>query len=240
MSVKLIAFDLDNTLASPNKGISKRNALELRNIAREGIHIAILSGKPSLYLLGVTRQLGIDNVIVSGENGADIYFGNALPPKSVISHKITEAEQKDLDLIKEGLDDLGYEYFYQPNAFSITPFYTQKDKNADSALYDFAKYIRHKVNHVDVYFHDDCIDFTPKGINKGKALESIIEELNKNQKDNIKKKEVYVVGDSSNDVPMFKLGFNNAYIRSSFPDIKGKSYKYLNWVLEEIMKGEQE
>lgn len=238
MKIKLVALDLDNTLAYPNKNISRENTDILKKIARENIQIVILSGKPSSYLLGLGRQLGIDNLILSGENGSDIYFGNSLPPEKYINHDISDNERKDLAMIQEGLNELGHTYFYQPNKYSLTPFFNKGDHAAEVALYDFARYIRHKVQYVDVYLHEDCVDFTPSSINKGNSLLEILDLLNasKSDKDKIKDNEIVVVGDSSNDVPMFNLNFHNAFIRNSFKHIKGKRYKYISQVLNEIME----
>lgn len=238
MKTKLIAFDLDNTLAKPNKQISKKNALNLRKLANNGMHIVILSGKPSSYLLGVGRQLGVINLILSGENGADIYFGNSLPPKEYIKHSVSIKEQQDLNNIRKDLDDLGYDYFYQPNKFSLTPFYKNGDSESKEALYDYARYMRHKLENIDVYIHDDCVDFTPSSINKGKSLKEIIDILNSKLPDykKISENEIIVFGDSSNDESMFNLNYNNTFIRSSFDHIKGDKYKYVNTIIEKLVK----
>lgn len=239
MKTRLIAFDLDNTLARPNRQISRENADLLKKIAKQDVQIVILSGKPSSYLLGLGRQLGILNIILSGENGTDIYFGNSLPPTNYIEHDVSVQAILELEGIKRELNDLGYDYFYQPNKFSLTPFFKLNDKDAKKALFDYARYMKHKVENIDIYIHGDCVDFTPSTINKGNSLQAIINYLNSDlSKDNkIQHEEIIVVGDSSNDEPMFKLNYRNKFIRSSFEDIKGDKYKYVNKLLEEILEG---
>lgn len=239
MKIKLVAFDLDNTLTNPNNLISRDNADALRKLSRFNVQIALLSGKPSSYLLGVGRQLGIKNIILSGENGADIYFGNMLPPTKYIKNEISQDEKNELETIKKGLDDLGYEYYYQPNIVALTPFYYVGDKDAKNALYDFARYMKHKVESIDIYLHDDCVDFTPSSINKGKALLKIINNLNSklSEDEKITNNSIMVVGDSSNDVPMFDLNFRNVIIGTSLKEIKGEREKYVGKVINNILKG---
>ena len=67
--IKLVAFDVDGTLADLNEPILRENVLLLRKIFDKGIRIMILSGKPTSYLAGLTRMIGRKDIIISGENG---------------------------------------------------------------------------------------------------------------------------------------------------------------------------
>ena len=79
--IKLIVFDLDNTLAPVGKGILPETIQMLKEIEKSGIKIAICSGKPTFYTCGVMRQVELDDPILIGENGAVIQFGVDLPPR---------------------------------------------------------------------------------------------------------------------------------------------------------------
>ena len=98
--------------------------------------------------------------------------------------------------------------------------------------------IKNKLKYVDVYIHDDCVDFTPSSINKGKSLMEIIDFLNLKMPDNkkISNDEIIVFGDSLNDESMFNLNFNNTFIRSSFDHLEGDKYKYVNTIIEQLVK----
>ena len=54
---KLIAFDLDNTLAAVGKPVTPGDLALLRQLEDGGARIAICSGKPTYYLCGFARQL---------------------------------------------------------------------------------------------------------------------------------------------------------------------------------------
>ena len=67
---KLIVFDLDRTLADIGAGILPADIEALKALERKGARIAICSGKPTYYLCGFMRQVGLEQPILVGENGA--------------------------------------------------------------------------------------------------------------------------------------------------------------------------
>ena len=82
-------------------------------------------------------------------------------------------------------------------------------KKAVSKATIVATYLR---KHYDLYEASSSsisIELTPKGINKGEAIDIYLKnspELNKDR--------VYVVGDSGNDVPMFRKYYENSFCMS--------------------------
>ena len=78
---KLVVFDLDDTLAVTGQAVLPEDVKLLKEIEKTGIKIAVCSGKPVYYLCGFMRQLGINDAIMVGENGAVIQFGISLPPR---------------------------------------------------------------------------------------------------------------------------------------------------------------
>lgn len=85
---KLIVFDLDGTLAPHGKGMLPENLEKLKALEQKNVRIAICSGKPTYYLCGFMRQIGLEKPILVGENGAVIQFGVALPPRDFTSPPI--------------------------------------------------------------------------------------------------------------------------------------------------------
>ena len=67
---RLLVFDLDGTLAQVGKGMLPEDIEKLLSLEKEGYTIVICSGKPSYYLCGFARQIGLANPILVGENGA--------------------------------------------------------------------------------------------------------------------------------------------------------------------------
>ena len=80
--IKLVIFDLDNTLAPVGKGTPMEAVEYLKEIEKRGIRIAICSGKPTFYSCGFARQMELEKPILIGENGAVIQFGVDLPPET--------------------------------------------------------------------------------------------------------------------------------------------------------------
>lgn len=54
--IKLIVFDIDNTLAFPNQPIDEDIIRQFKLIESQGIKIALISGKPASYISGFARQ----------------------------------------------------------------------------------------------------------------------------------------------------------------------------------------
>ena len=129
--MKCIVFDLDKTLCDLNEGISNENILRLKELEAKGNYICICSGKPTFYLCGMFRQVGLKNPILIGENGGVIQFGINLPPKKyyVVSKKeeaIKQLKELKIDLQNKFKDVL----WYQPNEIALTAF-SQEEKYFD-------------------------------------------------------------------------------------------------------------
>ena len=60
---------------------------------------------------------------------------------------------------------------------------------------------------LDLYRHVDCIDFVPKGTNKGSGLQVLARVLGASAADFL------VIGDGENDVPMFQYADFSICIR---------------------------
>ncbi|MGN1262261.1 MAG: HAD family hydrolase, partial [Candidatus Enteromonas sp.] len=67
---RLVALDLDDTLAPIAKPASMEAVSSLRALEERGTVIALCSGKPLYYLTGFARQLGLKDIYLIGENGA--------------------------------------------------------------------------------------------------------------------------------------------------------------------------
>ena len=74
---RVIVFDVDNTLAAVGKGMLDEDILLLKELEDQGNTIAVCSGKPSYYLCGFMRQIGLKHPVLIGENGSTIQFGQS-------------------------------------------------------------------------------------------------------------------------------------------------------------------
>jgi len=205
---KLIAIDLDSTLAKINNPIASKTIGLLKKLITKGYHIMIISGKPTIYLSGVFRNYQLKNIYLSGENGLEIHYGTTLPPDRY--HTFIQNDDKvilELNKLKNQILKLNGNYFFQNNQYSITPFFN--DLNSKMKLFNFACDIQTSLKYTSIYGHTDSIDFTPKHINKGNSLAYLLNELN------IDPKDAYAIGDNQNDIPMFKIVKNSILITNN-------------------------
>lgn len=193
--IKLIVFDLDNTLAKVGKGITPMDIELLKQIEKTGIRIAICSGKPTNYLCGFMRQVGLVNTILLGENGAVIQFGVDLPPKQFYSLQYSQDAKDTISFLKEKIDEICPNMWYQPNLVGLTPF--PKNEEEFEKIAFILNEHKENLKDVMVYRHVDSFDITPKGVDKRKGLQYLGELLN------ITSDETLAVGDGINDYPMF-------------------------------------
>ena len=194
--IKLMIFDLDNTLAKLGKGIIPEDLELLKRIENQGIRIAICSGKPVYYLCGFLRQAELNAPILIGENGAVIQFGVDLPPqKSFVLPYSSEAKCIIGELkrkITERLPDM----WYQPNEVGLTPF--PKSREEFDEIESILKEVKADMKDVVVYRHIDSFDITPKGIDKKAGIKYLGDLLE------IASDEMAAIGDGVNDYPMFE------------------------------------
>ena len=195
--IKLIVFDLDNTLAPVGKGILPETINMLKEIEKTGIQIAICSGKPTFYTCGVMRQVGLGNPILIGENGAVIQFGVDLPPRRYEVQKYSKEAKDTIRFLREKIEEAMPHVWFQPNEIGLTPFLTKQEEFdiVNKILEDY----KDQINDVIVYEQDDCFDITPNGITKKSGIENLAKILG------ILPEEMIAVGDGINDYPMFEF-----------------------------------
>jgi hydroxymethylpyrimidine pyrophosphatase-like HAD family hydrolase len=192
-NIKLLALDLDGTLAAINTRVSDETIKLLNSIHEKGIAIAILSGKPTAYLTGLARQIGIKEIILSGENGAEVQFGLSYPPK--YSYCLVENKANYQALLDTLIDKYKEHIWIQPNRFNLSVFAEQKILQEINLL--FNEYSKDK-NNIISYFHADCVELVDKSISKGNALNFIIHQLN------IEPSAVCAIGDGDNDIELLQ------------------------------------
>jgi len=195
---KLLAFDLDGTLAAVGKGMSIEDSRKLLELEEIGYTIIICSGKPTYYLCGFARQLGLKNPVLVGENGAVFQFGIDLPPKRYEIYPYSEKAKKQRNQLKEVIDKkFGTNIWYQPNEVALSPF--PKDEETFEQLQNLIEEHQEQLCELLIYRHIDCFDLSPKNINKYNGLEYLVNLMELSRKDTV------AVGDGVNDIPMFEF-----------------------------------
>jgi len=194
--MKLIVFDLDGTLAALGKGIVPDDLALLRTLEEKGARIAICSGKPTYYLCGFMRQVGLKAPVLVGENGAVIQLGVDLPPREYHVAPHSAAAKRSIRLLREAFEQAAPGMWYQPNEVGLTPF--PRSDAEFAAVQGCIDALAPQLRDVIVYRHCDSFDITPDGITKKSGLARLGALLD------IAPEETAAVGDGVNDYPMFE------------------------------------
>ena len=224
--IKLIVFDLDNTLAPVGKGIFPETIEKLKEIEKTGIRIAICSGKPTFYTCGLMRQIELENPIFVGENGAVIQFGVDLPPRRYEVQTYSKEAKETIRFLRGKIEEMLPHVWFQPNEVGLTPFLT-KQEEFDVINKILADY-KEQVNDVIVYKQFDCFDITPNGITKKSGIEKLANMLG------VLPEEMIAVGDGINDYPMFEFAGTALGVNVKEPDKVNVNFNSIFEVLEYI------
>ena len=229
----LIVFDLDGTLAPIGKGMLEEDCRKLRELEASGYRIAICSGKPTFYLCGFLRQIGLKNPILVGENGSAIQYGVELPPKRFYTCPHSKRAVEQLRRMKERIEKAcGDRVWFQPNEVELTPF--PQDAQSFERIQELIDTHPDELDELLVYRQVDCFDFIPKNINKAAGL-TYLAEL-----EGLSRTDFIAVGDGINDVPMFEfadvsigIGANLKYKTTHAFEKIGDALDYLQKECEE-------
>lgn len=195
-NAKLIAFDLDGTLAEIGCPILEETVQSLRELENRGTIIAFCSGKPVFYLCGLLRQLGLKRPVMLGENGAVMQIGVDLPPREHFTLPFSEKAERSMEQLKKAFRAELPELWYQPNQTMLTPFFRTEEEQ--QILRGIIRRMEGQIGDVDIYEHCDCFDIVPKGISKAEGIRALGKWLG------IHPGEMIAVGDGVNDYPMFE------------------------------------
>ena len=226
--IKLIVFDLDNTLAPVGKGILPETVEGLKEIEKTGVRIAICSGKPTFYTCGLMRQVELTDPVFVGENGAVIQFGVDLPPKRFEVQSYSREAKETLRFLRGKIEELLPHVWFQPNEVGLTPFLTTREEFnvINRCLEEYKEY----VNDVIVYEQPDCFDITPNGITKKSGIAKLADMLD------VKPEEMIAVGDGINDYPMFEFAGISLGIGVKEEDKVDKNFVSITEALEYIQE----
>lgn len=190
----IYVFDLDGTLCPIGKPVSEKTVAGLRELEERGHSVALCSGKPTYYLCGMARQLGLSHPILIGENGGVIQLGVHLPPEHFY---IVTNRKKTLSFFREKRAELAEKYgdlvWFQPNEAMLTVF--PRDLSLFDALEEDLSPAR--ALGCKIYRFVDCFDVVPDDVDKGKGLAFLAELTGCTPAD------FTAVGDGENDYPMF-------------------------------------
>ena len=199
--MRLVIFDLDDTLASVGYEIPNDIVSRLNLLSENGVKIAICSGKPTYYIVGMARQCQFKDGIFIGENGASIQFGISLPPveyyelpydAGVLS--IFSEIRDRIERACNGCNDI----WFQPNRVIFTVYFNNENDEKVIAKVISEYYEALKERSARIFANYDSFDIVPNGLSKGKALKFLASKLQ------IDKSEIIAVGNGENDISMYE------------------------------------
>lgn len=223
-----VIFDLDGTLAPVGEATDPTCTALLRRICDAGAKIALSSGKPTFYLCGYARQLGIPEAFLIGENGGVIQEGVALPPVRFEMASLPEKTRLALKELRGKMEQaFPGDIWYQPNETALTPFPYRQD-----IFPPLRKLIEEYITPdmlLSVYEHPDCFDIEYAALSKGEGLKSL------SRLTGVPTEEMIAVGDWTNDYPMFREAGYSVGIHLPDPDKATVNFPTLKEALLHIL-----
>ncbi|OCT14629.1 hypothetical protein A8709_24925 [Paenibacillus pectinilyticus] len=253
--IKLIVSDLDGTLLDHHKKVTQREIDTLQQVKESGITLCLASGRMNLEMQRVLQEIDHQAHSVS-QNGAFIHLvdGTLLQSKLFEPSLATRVYQlfKDADVVQFICSgDANYIERLSPAADAIQvrmfePFIVQNDmEQALQEAFPVCKFSlfgsldillglkalleKELGDQLDIYLSDkDCLDIMPHQVSKGSSLLTLLTHLG------LKPEEIACVGDSFNDVSMFRITPHSFAMNSAHPDVKKHASFQVNSVSEVI------
>ncbi len=183
---KLLVFDVDGTLAPHGMPMERETAQALCELERRGHTVAFASGKPSEYLDGLARGIGLMDRCMIAENGGVIFYRGMI---HLMAKRPEFFERLHSDIVR-----LFPQARLQHNMVNLTALATGETLGA-------------VVNHLQdagvcdgkscgYYLHSDSAELLLPGVNKGSALHELKAMAGFSTENTI------VAGNAENDVPM--------------------------------------
>lgn len=198
--IKLIAFDIDNTLAELDKAMKLETIEALKNLEKRGVQLLFISGRPVSYVTGFVRQIGLENPIVSGSNGGVVKESITVPPKGHYTMALSDYQKSQMEALRQELEvHFGEKIWFQPNLMQVSVFHYTVHVRKELEEYVKNKFKTPEFNDAfKAYMHFDCIDIMPVQVSKGNGLLYVANLMK------IPPEATLAVGDSINDYSMFK------------------------------------
>lgn len=234
---KILISDYDGTLYTDEKSIIKNVEL-INNFRSKGNLFVIATGRPYPRIIHKIKEFNIpfDYLIVG--NGSVIFNKNNKAIKSnFINKSISKKIIKYLKKNNEVIDFYPYRT-YKKNLltnFFKTSYILVKTKNKEISN-NIMKYLNNNYKGITTYnsFNSDefsLVDIISDKSEKSNAIEYVVDI------ENIDKKDVYVIGDSSNDLKMISKynGYGMTKSDEEILKVTNKLYDNVSDLIEEVI-----
>lgn len=225
--MKLVVFDLDDTLLNSKEEVSERNRQALLNCSQKGMKIGYITARSRRKIKTFLQGLPCD--CIATYSGALIYADNKLITQNVIKY---ENAINYINKISEIAPGIGICAYFEPFCYKnkqIRSYITQEILNYD--LYstpwhnfqrirlfyngygniDFSQYISNEMQYQKSL---DSALITNKLADKGIALKSLIQYFG------FRKEQVISFGDSISDIPMLNASGTGVAMGNAVSQVK--------------------
>ena len=179
MNYKLIVMDVDNTLLSTHKTISKKNMEAIKKCMDKGVMVSLASGRPALDVLYYAKQIGLEDSYHVSDNGAGIFKGE---DRKIIKNFNEEYYHYMIEQIKQHNIECGVfssenlDFVYEDGNDTIAKgikiyFPVTKIKTGDISNIK-------GVYKISAYFHNDEEYQFLKGLEKEGEMEGVVPDPN--------------------------------------------------------------
>lgn len=243
--IKLITIDVDGTLVTPLKRLTKTNITAINKARNAGVHIALASGRPYSGMKALVNKLNLNqegNFTVC-QNGSYIFDNLTHQPisgtyQSPIDLKIIDDLLKDYDVQISAMDHKSfYSRHAKPNVYTKIDAKISKLPLEIKSYDDFSDdktfgriLIMGKKSEMDRLYKNMPKDLT-ENYYAVKTAPFLIEVMNKNTnkgyaisamaKDlKINQDEIMSIGNERNDIPMLEQAGFAVAMANAVPDLK--------------------
>ena len=198
--VKMLVLDLDGTVFDHGY-LSIEEIRNIRKLSQTGVRVIISTGRTLHYVLGITRSLGIEDVVICEEG--TILYDCKTHVRQIFG------DLSDINILKQNLSAWLPTCDIPKEAHHDKQIILALDRNPRGNLDDFVEEVRsilkEKNLNLNITRSDEMINIMPLGIDKGFTLRKFLsaEKINPDS--------VVAIGDSINDLSVFEsVGFSVA------------------------------
>ena len=240
--IKMVVTDIDGTIYSEKQGLTDNVKACLQNLIKNGIHVAIATGRTYASAKYVADEIGIECPLICYEGGLiNTYDGKILDVKYLpqdIARKIVKElrdrnihmnvyiedvlyVENDNDYIKAYVGNKGIDYF-KVNSFDDLDF-SKLNKvlaidNNPQLIEDLIKELQTKYPEIYVVKSTDIFcEIANKEATKGNAIKFLANKLG------FTEKEVLAIGDQNNDIEMVETAGIGVAMGNGTDEIKAKA-----------------
>lgn len=243
MAYELLVMDLDGTLTNSEKKITKKTKEALFCIQKEGIHIALASGRPTPGVTGLAKELELENYggYILSYNGAhvmrmdtkEVIFQNVIPKElieplyqaalaahvgilSYSSDEIISGTKPDMYMqLESKITGLPIHQVENFSEFIDFPINKCMMTAEGSYMEQVLQEMQEKFPELNLFRSEPYyLEVMPKEIDKAYSLSRLLEYIGLNRK------QMICCGDGYNDISMIRYAGLGVAMANAQPEVK--------------------